>query len=54
MSIAKDVVDGVRRRITWLLIEDEDGQRWQYAQRGPAPFPDAVHIQVRNGNLDFV
>jgi hypothetical protein len=54
MSIAKDVVDGDRRGITWLLIEDDDGQRWRYAKRGPAPFPDPVHIQVRNGNLDFV
>lgn len=44
MAVAKQVSDVEHTSLAWLEIEDEEGTKYRYAKKGPAP--DGATLQV--------
>ena len=43
MSVAKQV-SNVDPALAWVEIEDEDGAKYRYGRRGPAPAGAVLHV----------
>jgi hypothetical protein len=53
MATVKDIVDGDKNGITWIVLLDSDGNQWKYHKKGPAPAGATVHIvQHTNGKFE--
>ncbi len=38
----------------WMEIEDDDGKRWRYVNRGNAPSSATIHVRGDQGRLTLV
>jgi hypothetical protein len=55
MSIAKQIVDGDKKGITWLVVLDSEDNRWTYHKAGPAADGATVHVhQHDDANLEIL